>query len=293
MRVTDAMTYTQVLTDIQGSRSRLAELQEQLASGHRINRPSDDPAGVQHALDLTHALAQNATYLQAAQAGEDRLNATDRALSDLSQVAMRVRQLLLNGANSDVPASARNAMVTELQTLKDQVVELANTEQGGTYLFGGTRDSSPPWSVDALGNLVYSGDTNGVYREIGPGVRVAVNVDASADITNLYSLLDQAITDMGAGDVAALGGADLQSVSDALTALLDRRAEAGALSARMQLAADRLTAAGVTLTQLKSEAIDVDLSKTVLDATQQQTSFELALRVGAELLQPTLLDFLR
>ncbi|MBX6350583.1 MAG: flagellar hook-associated protein FlgL [Clostridia bacterium] len=293
MRITEGMVYRQVLGDIQGPRGRLLALEQQLSSGRRINRPSDDPAGTQSALDLTHAIAQNAQYKDAADSGADRLNAADKALDDVASLAGRVRQLILQGANTALPPEARSAILTELQSLREQLVELANSRMGDTFLFGGTRDSQAPWSVDASGNLVYAGDTNPVLREIGPGVRVAVGVDVSSEILGLYQAIAQAETDLQNADVAALGGPDLQAVSDAQSAVIDKRAQVGALSSRMQVASDRLAALGVTLEALRSGVTDIDVAKAALDFGQQETALQMALQVGAQLLQPTLVDFLR
>ncbi|MBE3589544.1 MAG: flagellar hook-associated protein FlgL [Firmicutes bacterium] len=296
MRVTSSMVYQQVLGDLRRAQTRLAQLQEQMASGRRINRPSDDPSGVQYTLDLSHGVAQNERYLANAQAAQDRLDTTDQALSSIGDLITRARQLAIQGSDSSLPLSAHRALAAEVRQLRDQLVDTANTEMAGHYLFAGARDDTKPWSVDPVTGLLQYANAaypQTIVREIGPGVRVPVNVDASKDIQDLYTALDKLAQDLDAQDVTSVSGADLTEISRLQDAFLQHRAVVGALSARMQMAIDRLGAAGFELQKLLSDTEDADVTKTVMDALQSENAYRMALQVGARLLQPTLLDFLR
>ncbi|MBX5476989.1 MAG: flagellar hook-associated protein FlgL [Clostridia bacterium] len=293
MRVTSSMVYEQVIGDIRRSQTRLARLQEQMASGRRVNRPSDDPSGIQYGLELSHGLAQNERYLANAQDAQDRLDTTDQALASIGDIILRARQLAIKGSDSSLPLSAHQALATEVRQLRDQLVDTANAEMAGRFLFAGSADDTKPYSVSGTGTLSYAGDNNLIVREIGPGVRVPVNVDASQDIKDLYAALDKLANDLDAQDVNTISTADLAEISRLQDNFINHRAVVGALSARMQLAIDRLGATGFELQKLLSDTEDADITKTVMDAMQSENAYRMALQVGARLLQPTLLDFLR
>ena len=131
VRVTQNMIVGGSTTRLQGSLSRLAELQEQLSSGRRLNRPSDSPTDTAQAMRLRGSLSSLEQYSRNAADGASRLGLADPALTTSTELVAHARELGRQGANagSSSPAS-RAALATELDQVRASLLDQANT----TYL---------------------------------------------------------------------------------------------------------------------------------------------------------------
>jgi flagellar hook-associated protein 3 FlgL len=142
-----------------------------------------------------------------------------------------------------------------------------------------------------------------VARTIGPGVSVQINARASdlfgsgqGTDTKLLATLEDIASHLRSGTVAdrnTLRNGDLKALSTSLDDLNKSRATLGAVQARLDAAKSRLADVETTTTKLLSETEDTDLAKAVLELTNQQNTYQAALRSGASIIQPSLLDFLR
>src|ERR1700743_3922137 len=99
MRVTEGMTRPTVLQDLGASKSRLAQLQREISSGHRITRPSDDPFGTGRTLQLTGELEGFRQYKSNVDDGVGWVTATETALPRRTHPGPRARQLPRHGRN--------------------------------------------------------------------------------------------------------------------------------------------------------------------------------------------------
>jgi flagellar hook-associated protein 3 FlgL len=163
------------------------------------------------------------------------------------------------------------------------------------YVFGGTRTDQPPYGAGDA----YQGSTATVARQIGPGVALDIGVlgssflgdgQAAADGKVLAVLRDVA-DHLRADDGAALR-ADIPRLDTGLDTLLGVRAQNGARQNRFEAALSRLSEVEEsTLTQL-SDTEDADIAKTIIDFNSQQAAYQAALKAGASILQPSLMDFL-
>ncbi|MDI3270461.1 MAG: flagellar hook-associated protein FlgL [Bacillota bacterium] len=291
MRITSSMVFDRVVADIQGNQSRLMESQERASAQKKILRPSDDPAGTQYALDLDWSLKQVERYRQVAGAAQDRLDTVDALLGKMGDLLIRARQIAIQGA-APVPPQGHQVLAQEVAQLQAQLVDLANGELGGRYLFAGTDELTRPFAVVA-GVLQFSGSANVPQREVAPGSQVPVGVDAHQTILDLYVTLEGLRQDLLNGDVASLSGQRLTELNQHEDDFLNLRTEAGALGNRMALAQDRLGALHLNLQKSFANTVDADLAQTVMDISRHEAAFQMSLQVSARVLQHTLLDFLR
>src|SRR2546422_2449149 len=161
MRVTPTTMFLTVGNGLQQSIGRLQDAQERLSSGKRINRFSDSPAAAATVLGLAARERDWDAYNKAAGDAVGWLNTQDQALQSSSSLLQRARELALSagdGANSD---TAREAIASELDGLRNELASLANTTYMGRSVFGGfkstavTADGSTPpgwtWARGASG----------------------------------------------------------------------------------------------------------------------------------------------
>jgi flagellar hook-associated protein 3 FlgL len=294
-RITTGMTARMLLSDLQRDSDRLATTQQKIASGKEIVVPSDDPFATSRALNFRSEVDEYRQYTRNVGEATAWQNVTDTALSTMSDLTLRARELVLQGASDTVDQSGRNKIANEIDQIVDAVKTESNAQYAGRYVFAGTQTTTKPYNqvTDA-----YAGDGNAVVREIGRGVPVSISVPGSSvagdGATGLIGALRKIATDLRTpGSTAALGGADLQALDVARDALIDARGNVGALTNRLEVASQRLGQLEETTTQLLSETEDADMAKTLIDYSMQQAVYQAALKSGAQLIQPSLLDFLR
>ena len=301
-RVTNNMMARALLGDVTSLTSRIARTQESISSGRQITNPSDDPLGTQRALGLRSAIEGSRQYQRTVNEATGWLETTDDALADITNIINRARELTVQGASDSLGPSQREAIALEIDQLVKGVTETANATFQGTYIFSGTRTTTPPY---ALGSTTYQGDTAGVVaRTIGPGVSVQINTRGSdllgsgtaaadgkvlATLQNIAAHLRSSVP----ADRNALRNGDLRDLSTNLDQVSQARATVGAVMSRLDAAKERLGDVELTTTKLLSETEDTDLAKAILELTNHQTVYQAALRSGAQIIQPSLLDFLR
>jgi flagellar hook-associated protein 3 FlgL len=141
----------------------------------------------------------------------------------------------------------------------------------------------------------------GIVREIGPGVTMTLNIvghevlgqGQGAGDNKLLDVMRDAIDHLRAGDGAAVRGTDLTRLDTSFDHLLDVQAGNGARANRLEAALSRLGEVEETTTKQLSETEDADIAKTIIDLNSQQAAYQAALRAGANIVQVSLMDFLR
>ena len=158
MRLSTALIYQNGLNGILKQESTLSRLQEQLASGRRVLTPADDPLAASLAVNVSQTSSMNATYASNRNTAKQTLGLESNALSSVVTTLQSVLQRVVQ-AGGTLSDPDRQALVTELEASRDQLVGLANSTDGnGQYLFSGHQGFSVPVTVDADGNVSYGGD---------------------------------------------------------------------------------------------------------------------------------------
>ena len=292
-RVTQRMLVEGSLGHLQQGLGRLARLQEQLSTGRVINRPSDDPTGTTAAMRLRGSLADQAQYARNAQDGLGWLTQIDSALDAVTATVRRGRDLALQGANASASGQvARDALATEVDELRKDLLARANTTYLDSPVFGGV--TAGRTAYDASGN--YVGAVGDVNRRIAEGVVVKVDVDGPAvfgdGATSVFAELDALATALRAGDQTGIGDAitALNARMDTVTAA---RTAAGTRYQRLEQADQMAGDARLALEKQLSTVENADLAETTVALKLQEVAYQAALGATSRVLQPSLLDFLR
>jgi flagellar hook-associated protein 3 FlgL len=303
-RMTTSMLQRNVLADLNANQAKLSRTQQKVASGKEITKPSDDPFNAARALGLRRDLAANAQYQRSVGDAQGWQEASEQALARITESVGRARDLVLQGASDSADPTSREAIAQEIDQLIEGVKQNANSTYRGSYIFAGSESDAAPYLAGATD--AYQGDDAGldptkpgVLREIGPGVTMSINVvgrevlgDGGAD-GKLLATLRGISQHLRAGNGAALGGADLKALDADLDGLLGVRARNGAQTNRLQAASTRLDEVSETVTKQLSNTEDADLAKTLIDFSTQSAAYQAALRAGANIVQNSLMDFLR
>jgi flagellar hook-associated protein 3 FlgL len=292
-RVTEGSIHTRVLANLQRNIAKGEKIQEQLSSGKTINRPSDSPTGTVSSLQLRGEVRASQQYQRNADDGLGWLGTLDDTMSSVSARTIAARDLVVRGLNQGASStSANEAMATEIEQIRAQLISYGNTKYMDRPVFGGA--TAGPEAYDATGT--YIGETGGTSRTVGASSKVRVDTSGPEAFgtgnTQLFKVLQDAADAIRAGDATAAGDAlgRIDVAHDLVkTTLSDVGARYNRLEQMKQSAQDRL----LTVTSQLSDIEDVDLPKTIMEMQLQQSSYQAALAASAKVIQPSLIDFLR
>lgn len=299
LRVTQGLMVTRALYNLNYQTRRLLQLQEQLATGLKVNAPSDNPLAARRAINIRETISRDEQYLSNISAAGPQLLESATAIQTVVSVIQRANELTLQGANGTMAQPQRDQLAIEVNQLLESVVSEANHQTNGKYIFGGTRTLTAPFVPvrNAQGEITavtYEGNNELISMTVADGVSVVVNetgqnvFQSSQDVMQL--LID--IRDnLRTSDFPALQ----QRLSELKTAQ-DQSMVAVARIGSTQNRLERLTANTEDYVQqlqvALSDNIEADYAETVLNLDAQTNAFRAALSASARVIQQSLLDFI-
>lgn len=213
-RVTQSMMNMQLQRNLNNNLNQMNDLQNQMATGKKINKPSDNPVGISYAMRYRTELTATDQYQQNVDTATSWLDYTDSMLSQAGDVVQRIRELTVQGASGNNPASALDAIKSEVLQLTSQLVNIGNSDFNGKHVFNG----------QVTDKEAYDGTIQTNTTTIpGSGASVTGNVNVStANVTaanNTLSLVVEGETlsitlpprDYSVGGGAAAFATDLQA----------------------------------------------------------------------------------
>jgi flagellar hook-associated protein 3 FlgL len=304
MRLSNQMLARNTLSQLENVSNDLYKTQRRMSSGKEITKPSDDPFGTTRAMSGRRDLEEIKQLQKNVDDASSWQSVTDTALARITDVVQRSRELLISGGNDTNSSVQRESIAKEI----DQLIETAKTEAngayGGRYIFAGTDTGTKPYNVG--GTDVYNGNGGNIVRTIGPGVSVPINVHGAdflggdPAVTQPDGLLLTTLRDIAThlrggtpADNVALRGTDIQALDRNLDNINSIRATVGATTNRLETATLRLRELEESSTDSLSKVEDADMAKTITDFSLQQAVYQSALKTGANIVQNSLLDFLR
>ncbi len=301
MRVTQSMLTSNSMRNLSSSYARMGQLQDQLATGKKITKPSDDPVvamkGMFYRSNLTgieqykRNLSELYLWMDNSEAGIDQAN----------QGLQRVRELTIQGKNGSLSDEDRKAVAAEIEQIKNDLVGVAETKVAGRYIFHGTdvgnspmKDGSPAdGSSPKVADNLTSGIIDGYNIEVSQGVSLKANVNpANVFSQKLFDTVQNIQKALESGDASGLD-TELGNLDGVMETLSAERSELGARYNRLEMVDDRLAQQEVTSNRILSDNEDADIERVITDLKTQESVHRAALSVGARIIQPTLMDFLR
>ena len=298
------MIRTTFLSTHMGATQRLMErsaaadrASARLSSGRAFSRASEDPGAATTALTLRGELAALKAYQTTGEEAQSRLDVADGALNDVSALVGRLKELTVAASTATMNAEGRAASAQEIGQIRDQLASLANTQHLGQPIFAGFGAGNAVAKTGAPATWTFTGNASEkIMRSVSDSDTVQVNVTAGevfqAGASDAFTMLDQLVADLNAGNTTGIRGA--VDTMDALrTSVSTARARIGAATNRVEnvLAGNR--ARQTTVQADLSKAEDVDLTEAITDVNRQQAAYQAALGATAKSLQQSLVDFLR
>jgi len=332
VRVTNQMIGNALKQHIQNNLTRLSRTQEQMSTGKTILRPSDSPTDISHLMAVKAQREINKQYSQNIDDGLAYLYTADAALGTVGEMLVEANELAVQAANGTLTGDDMKAIGEQIDKMIDQMVDVANTTAGGKYIFAGRTNDIPPFYRDPNnpGKIMYRGDLERITREIAnlsehtvdaPGVTNdrsnlgvfgyinAVNPngatvsDAESLPTNNNGTPDY--DEYGLFDTLfkfkeLLNNGDADKISDFIGVIQDQmdnvlkhRVAIGARTRHFEAAKEQMLDQEITLSQVLENIESADIARLSIDLSEQQLVYQASLASGANILQTSLLNFLK
>jgi flagellar hook-associated protein 3 FlgL len=291
MRVTQNMLTGNMLRNLSNSFQRMEKYQEQLSTGKKISRPSDDPVVAMKGMTYRTALNQVEQYKRNLSEAYNWMDAADSSLDKATSVLQRIRDLTVQASNGTYEEGQQGMIQKEITQLKEHLASMGNTQVAGKYIFNGNDTKNKPIDLTAATPKV-STNQNPVEFELSDGINIAVNINP----THVFSA--QMFKDIGDLEVALQNGSPdldqfLTKIDSHISGIVSERAELGARYNRIELMESRLSEQEVISSKILSDNEDADIERVITDLKMQESVHRAALAVGSRIIQPSLMDFLR
>ncbi len=298
MRVTDRMLQSMFLSNMNNTKTQLADTQEKLATGKKINRPSDDPLGTARLLRLNNEIEDIKTYSNTVDEGMAYVNSTTSALEGIQSEASRLITYM---------TSARDAtkdpkdFAAKVQTSIDNLLAYANTKYGDKYIFGGTDHSEKPYGMDSTNTFVEekTSHLDGAQKiRISSSATLQINIpgrDVFGTVgnppgTDIFNSLIDLKNRLASGEMPT--DADLKMLNDFNDNVLSELTVSGNLYNRLSDAKSLLETQRQDVETLMGKVQEVDIARAIVDLKDLQTTMDRTLQISSYVLPKSLLDYL-
>ncbi|MFN2744448.1 MULTISPECIES: flagellar hook-associated protein FlgL [Bacillus] len=303
MRVTQGMIAKNSLRYISSSYGKLDKLQTQISTGKKITKASDDPIVAMKSLKYNTQLSQVEQYKSNVSQAFTWLENTETNITEGIDIMGQIRDKIVNAKNDTNGDTELKAIGVEIGQLKEQLIQVANTQVNGRYLFNGTNSDVAPIVKNADGTYTYNFESytssSDVNINVSPNATLNVNSnpnsafggksDSGQNVFEMLSSLEDALNSNSLDDMDAVI-ADIDKFTGQMSA---ERSDVGARYNRLELIETRLGVQEETSTKVLSDNEDVELEEVITDFITQQSVHRAALSVNAKIVQPTLVDFLK
>lgn len=313
MRVTQTMLTQTNLKHLSSSYNTLARVQEQLISGKRIQKASEDPVVAMQGIRYRTEVREVDQFRRNVSEATSWMDMTDSTLNEVTEAVKRIRELTTQAANDTYESSQRAIIKSEVDQLIEHIGSLANSKAGEKYIYNGTKTDKPLIDMDKLKAYLAdpsaTPDVNSIYTDVAgaPTATGKIEFEVSKGITMQVNMQPETVFGRelfeGLKQLSSLladentGGADLSAQLETLDTigqnLITERSELGARANRLELVDNRLQDHEIIAKTIMSDNEDIDVEKVIMELKSHETVHRAALSAGARIIQPTLLDFLR
>ena len=295
MRITQTMLQDNMLRNLFRSQALMNKYMTQINTGKKITRPSEDPVIAMKGMNYRTQVAEVEQYRRNASEIWSWMDHSDDVLDKTTKAIQRIEYLAVQAANGTYGRDELKSIAEEVKQLQEQIVELANTNVNGKYIFNGTDTNIPPIIKGEKGfEINYNPDElNPVLIEVSKGIKFQVNVSPEEifdqelfdDIKDFIKRLEDGEQDLIGDSIGAL--------NDSMLKIVNGRAELGARMNRLELIEDRLSQQEIIAKDTMAKNEGVDFEEAVMNLLTQEVIHRAALSSGAKIIQPSLIDFLR
>ena len=287
----------EILADLEQSQQSVNIALQQVATGKSVTVPSDNPAASADMVQNSIETAQVDQYTRNINSLLGSVQSADSVLSSVVSSLTQAVSLGTEGANGTTNGSDMQAIASQVQSILASVVSLANTAYQGSFLFGGTANSSTPYTADPASpsGYTYNGNNNANLVAVGDQASVQVGLPGSQVFsnsgTNVLQSLSKLVSALESGNSSSIETAT-NGVTSALNYVSQQQTFYANAESQLNARETYLQRETVNLTSQANSLVGVDMAQAATNLSQAETDNSAALAAVAKVLPNTLLNYL-
>ncbi|MDF7801349.1 flagellar hook-associated protein FlgL [Pontiellaceae bacterium B1224] len=305
MRISNQMSGQMLSNNIMDNQSAVYRKEQQIASGKRIEKASDDPVAWARLSRLQEQQDGLTQYARNAELVESRLLAVDQVLGSIGDLLQNASELAVQGSDGTLNSVDRDVLAGQVDELLEELLSRANSpSDSGGYMFGGVLAESEPFSVTRnadgrIDSVTYTGGNTAAMVEVAagdalPSQLVGGDQDDGVLISNssdafapLIEMRDQLLAGENLADTA------LQTQVDAAAEkVIVGRASVGAYIEHLSFVNEIRDSREVLLMEDISTIEGIDIAQAVSELTEKQTAYQAALAMATKTVNMSLLNYI-
>jgi len=304
VRVSNQMLSQMLTNNILDNQTAVYSKEQQVASGKRIQRASDDPTAWAQATRLHGQQERLDQYARNSSMLTSQIASADHSLVSISSILQNASEIAVQGSDATLNAEDRKVLAEQADQLLEQLLTQANGKFNGHYQFGGVRTDSPPFTVTRnaerqISAVSYVGATSASMVEIAEGDSVPsqfVGGDPDNGIlisssSNVFSGLIEMRDRLLAGENLAETSVQ-ESVDVALEKVVVSRAAIGAYQEHLVFVDEIRENQESVLREGISAVEDIDIAQAVSELSEKQMAYQAALAMATQTIKLSLLNYL-
>ncbi len=301
MRVGDNFTYQVYETQLSNLQAQMNQNSEEVASGKKVQVPSDNPSSYAQNLEILAQQSQNTQYGKNLNSLQTNGSYYQTSVNSIGNILSSIQQLAVSQTSGTADANSRTTAANEVNDLIQQLVTVGNTKVGDTYIFGGTQSNNPPYSVSSNVPPAVTFQGSATVGQVAVNSSTTVNAGISGQTVftgtadgqpvDIFQTLQTFSADLAANNPAALE-TDLGNINNCVDLTANNLAYVGTYTKNISNLLTTNTNENTTLAQDSSNLVDVDMAKAVSDYATLSTAYQAALYTMSKVESLNILNYM-
>lgn len=266
---------------IQDNIERLEQLRIQAPSNMSSQKESAEVTFANAANSLLSCLNVNHAYLDIAYSANEWMSTNIKALGEIEDLVKRALAVAQSNMSNESDSTLLYEIKSEYKSILNQIINIANSQSDGNYIFAGTKIYTKPFTLDGPPfSFTYYGDDNEINRTLGPGERVIININGRTIFTNLLTSLIRGINLNNSNDLSNL----VEEFRVSLDKLNNFRIINRARHKQVLSSIRQGEQTNLLLRTLNSRPEDIDIIEGITNLQQKEIAYKTVLEVSSRTL---------
>jgi len=305
MRHVEANWYRDFLYNLGNTKDRYDTAVTQSSSGKRLNHLSDDPTDMSYVLALRSKISQIGQYERNISSGHMWLSTAESALNQTQNVMFSIVSLAEQGATESLGADERNTIADSIEMMRDEIMNYANAEINGKYIFAGSYTDTIPFvkAADTVlpsgavepGDITYQGNNDTISIQADFSITVETNVPGDSVFTNapndIFDRLQDLIVALREDDTTAIGN-EIGNMSELINEINVAIGQIGNRNAHLTQIEGLIKTYKTSLKEKMSSLEDANMAEAISNLSKEEVGLQAVLQVGSRINRQSLMNYI-
>ena len=298
MKITEFMASSAFRQQVRSARADTVKFNEEIVTGKRVRKASDDTSAFSIGKITEDLIRKNQQFEKSANTGLFHARTVQDSLDNMNDLMVSLKNLLISGANDTFNANDRQDMALQARSIRDDLVDLANSQFNDTFVFGGTNTDTEPFFADAAaaGGIGTNSTDRPLKVQVGNNTVVETSITGielrDTPVGDLFEIMDDAITALETNNLAGIQ-AGIDNADETVKHLITQSTKTANSINRLDFVVERLEGRIIDQSGELSRLVDADIVDSMMNFQSAQSTLETVMATQARMSQTSLLNFLR